>query len=283
MLGIPYTGSRVLANAISLDKGMTKRLWRDAGLPVGPFQVLERKDEGLDPRLTFPLFVKPVREGTGMGINRDSVVHSETELRHRVRWVMETYRQPALVEDYLAGREFTVGLIGNGRGWTEECQRDFYEDRDDYHVFPVLEIDTGVGAGEGVYNAASKACNPGEGGAPLYLCPADIPTSLETELKQLAIRGFEAIGALDVGRVDFRLGSDGRPVMLEINTLPGLNPTLSDLCIMAQAGGLQYDDLINEILNLAVERYARERGGATGAVDLPRAVVWGATAVRGGL
>jgi D-alanine-D-alanine ligase len=173
--------------------------------------------------------------------------------------VIQTYRQPALVEGYLPGREFTVGLIGNAR-FSGEGQRSGLYDERGFHLFPVLEIDAAVGAGRGVYNTASKSYDPGEDGAPLYLCPADIPTTLETELKRLTVDAFEAIGALDVGRVDFRLGRDGRPYLLEINTLPGLNPRLSDLCIMAQAEGFDYADLINEILNLALGRYAEERG-----------------------
>ncbi|MBS3784357.1 MAG: hypothetical protein KGY78_07930 [Anaerolineae bacterium] len=274
MLGIPYTGSKVLAHAISLDKAMTKRIWRDAGLPTSPFQVFLGHDEMLDPQLTFPLFVKPLHEGTGMGINADSIVQTETGLRRQARWILDTYRQPALVERYLPGREFTVGLIGNrrtGRLWRWD---DLYDERG-YHVFPVLEIDAQVGAGHGLYNAASKAYSPGEGGAPLYLCPADIPASLETRLKQLALEAFEAVGALDLGRVDFRLGDDGQPYLLEINTLPGLNPRVSDLCIMAQAEGLHYTALINEILDLAVERTMQVpagdgRGGALfGRTALP--------------
>ncbi len=256
VLGIPYTGSKVLAQAISLEKAVTKRLWREVGLPTAPFQVFRRGDEMLNPQLTFPLFVKPVHEGTGMGINSRSIAHSEIALRKQVRWVLDIYRQPALVEGYLHGREFTVGLIGNARNPGESRWRDIYDERG-YHVFPVLEIDARTGAGAGLYDAVSKARNPGESGAPLYLCPADIPTSLEADLKRLAVEAFEAIGALDLGRVDFRLGDDGRPYLLEINTLPGLNPRVSDLCIMAQAEGFHYTDLINEILSLATDRYAR--------------------------
>ena len=258
MLGIPYTGSRVLGNAISLDKAMTKQIWRDVDLPTAPFQVFRRGDDVLSAGLTFPLFVKPVHEGTGMGINSGSIVHGEAALRNQVSWVIDVYRQPALVEDYLPGREFTVGLIGNARKGGDDGRRGLYNTRG-YHVFPVLEIDARVGAGQGVYNAASKSYDPGETGAPLYLCPADICSSLESELKHLAVEAFEAIGALDLGRVDFRLGSDGRPQLLEINTLPGLNPKLSDLCIMAHGEGFPYRDLINEVLNLARDRYQHER------------------------
>jgi D-alanine-D-alanine ligase len=265
LLGILYTGSKVLAHAISLDKAMAKRVWRDCGLPTAPFQVFYYGDEPLNRQLAFPLFVKPVREGTGMGINGRSVVHDEAELREQVCWVIQTYRQPALVEGYLPGREFTVGLIGNSLVPGQQQYNGLYDERG-FHLFPVLEIDARVGAGQGLYNAAAKSYVPDEEGAPLYLCPADIPAVLETEMKQLAVAAFEAIGALDVSRVDFRLGADGQPYLLEINTLPGLNPTVSDLCIMARAGGMRYTDLINEILYLAADRYAK------GSRDMERQV-----------
>jgi D-alanine-D-alanine ligase len=254
MLGIPYTGSGVLGHALSLDKAMTKRIWRDAGLPTAPFQVLRRGDEPLDSRLAFPLFVKPLHEGTGMGINGHSVVRSEAALRRQAGWVIQTYRQPALVEGFLPGREFTVGFIGNAKLPGERRWNDLYDERG-YHLFPVLEIDANVGVGRGLYNTASKSYDPGEEGAPLYLCPAGIPASLEIELKHLAVAAFEAIDGLDLGRVDFRLGGDGQPYLLEINTLPGLNPIVSDLCIMARADGLPYVDLINEVLCLAMSRH----------------------------
>lgn len=257
MLGIPHTGSKVLAHALSLDKAAAKRIWRDVGLPTAPFQVFHREDEPLDRQLAFPLFVKPVREGTGMGINGHSIVYDEVALRQQVHWVIQTYRQPALVESYLPGREFTVGLIGNTLAPGEQRWNSLYDERG-FHLFRVLEIDARVGTGQGLYNAAAKSYVPGEEGAPLYLCPADIPAALEAEMKKLAVAAFEAIGALDVSRVDFRLGHDGRPYLLEINTLPGLNPIVSDLCIMARAEGMCYTDLINEILYLAADRYAKE-------------------------
>jgi D-alanine-D-alanine ligase len=240
-----------------------------------PFQVFHRGEDPQDQQLDFPFFVKPVREGTGMGINGQSVVYNEKQLREQVRWVIQTYRQPALVEGYLPGREFTVGLIGNTlspgegrwndpstalrRGSGQDSGHRLYDDRG-FHLFPVLEIDANVGAGQGLYNAASKSFNLGEEGAPLYLCPAAISATLEAERKQLAVAAFEAIGALDLSRVDFRLGSDGQPYLLEINTLPGLNPVVSDLCIMARTEGMHYTDLINEILYLAADRYAQESG-----------------------
>lgn len=254
LLEIPYTGSKVLTHALSLDKAATKQIWRDAGLPTAPFQLFRYADALLDERLTFPLFVKPVREGSGMGINSRSVVRDMDELRDQVRWVIETYRQPALVETYLEGREFTVGLVGNTSPPGYAPLSDFYNDSG-FHLFPVLEIDTAKGAVKGIYNAQAKSYAIEDEQAPGYLCPANIPPALTAQLNQLAIAAFEVIGALDVGRVDFRLDAEGNPYLVEINTLPGLNPAVSDIVIAARAGSIPYVVLINEILTLARQRY----------------------------
>jgi D-alanine-D-alanine ligase len=251
MLGIPYTGSKVLAHALSLDKAAAKRVWRDCGLPTTPFQVFRRGDECLERGLDFPLFVKPVREGSGMGINGRSVVWDEAGLRAQVRWVIHSYKQPALVEAFLPGQEFTVGVLGN-RTMPWEQAPSLYDERG-YHVFPVLEIDVSpLREAEGLYNSYAKTERPLDLD---YLCPALIEDGLTEDLQGLAVHAFEAIGALDVARVDFRLGSDGMPYLMEINTLPGLNPTYSDIVIAARAEGMAYRVLVNEILNLAVDRY----------------------------
>jgi D-alanine-D-alanine ligase len=257
MLGIPYTGSKVLTHATSLDKVVAKRIWRDHGLPTAPFQVFRHPDEPLDSELAFPLFVKPSREGTGMGINESSVVTDEPGLRRRVEWVLRTYRQPALVEAYLPGREFTVGLIGNTLAAGESPRSSFYDQRG-FHVFPVLEIDVGDLTGsDRLYTGYIKSKTPM---APRYLCPAPIPAELATELQDLAVRAFEAIGGLDLSRVDLRLGADGRPYLLEINTLPGLNPTISDIVLAAKGEGVEYKFVILEILGLALCRYGLSLG-----------------------
>jgi D-alanine-D-alanine ligase len=171
-----------------------------------------------------------------------------------VAWVLRTYRQPALVEEFLPGREFTVGFIGNS-GVPLRRRRPWLYDANGYHFFPVLEIEASRSVTPGVYSHDAKALNPDEEGAPRYLCPADIPDSLRARLFDLTRRAAEALGACDVSRVDFRLGADGEPYLLEINTLPGLNPTVSDLCIVAAAEGISYTILITEILYLAAERF----------------------------
>lgn len=252
MLGVPYTGSKVMAQAISLDKAMTKRIWRDNGLPTAPFQVLTRGDEPLDKSLQFPLFVKPLREGSGKGIVPNSVVHDEAALREQVRWCVRTYRQPALVEGFLPGREFTVGLFGNTLAPGEAPLSPLYDDHG-FHVLPILEIDLSpISEANGIYDSHVKSDLPLGAN---YRCPAPISDELTYEMKHLAVAAFEAIGALDLSRVDFRLGADGRPYLLEVNTLPGLNPTYSDIVLAARAEGLLYMELVQEVLNLAAARY----------------------------
>lgn len=269
MLGIPYVGSKVLAHALSLDKAATRHIWRDLGLPTAPCQVFCCGDEPLHPQLTFPLLVKPVHESRGMRIEGHTLVHDETELREQVCRAIRSYRQPALVEAYLPGREFTVGLIGNTLTSGMRRWNGLYDKRG-FHFFPVLEIDPTVGVGQEVSNAEAKSYYSDEEGAPRYFCPADILPALETKLKRLTVAAFEAIGALDVARVDFRLGADGQLYLLEINTFPSLNPRVSNLCIMARAEEMHYTDLINEILNLAVERYGLSDPDAGGrGVETP--------------
>jgi D-alanine-D-alanine ligase len=250
LLGIPYTASRVLANALSLDKTQTKRIWQSFGLPTARFQEFQSSSDLLQPTLRYPMFVKPAREGTGMGMDLDSIVHHEAALRQQVAWVIETYRQPALVEEFLSGREFTVGFIGN-RG----TKRPFPYNPDGYYFLPVLELGTQDSVSPGVYGYDAKSLPLDETGAPDYLCPADIPHNLRHRLCTLTRQAAEAIGVCDVSRVDFRLDYEGKPYLLEINTLPGLNPAVSDLCIMARADNIPYQTLITEILYLAAERF----------------------------
>jgi len=253
MLGIPYTAAKVLGHALSLDKAMAKRVWMSHGLPTAAFQVFERADEPLQAALSFPLFAKPLGEGTAKGISADSVVRNPQELQQRVDWLIRAYHQPALVETYLPGREFTVGLLGNALAPGEEPLSELY-DETGFHLFPVLEIDTSpvADSAHGIYTGHIKSDTPL---AINYLCPAPIKPALERKLKRLAVAAFRAIQGLDVSRVDFRLDERGRPHILEINTLPGMNPEISDLCIMARAEGISHVQMVNEILRLAARRY----------------------------
>lgn len=259
MLRIPYTGSKVLTLALTLDKPMTKRILTFHDLPTPPFQVFERANEPLDPELIFPLFVKPSRQGTGMGISAQSIVHDEGELRAQVGRLLEAYQEPVLVERFISGRDITVGMVGNLTppvAWRlpddEEAPRIWRGLR----FLPPLEIRLGSFAQEegGIYTHRAKV----ELAEQLtYLCPAPLNDDLVEELEWLAAATFRVTGCLDVARVDFRLDeNDGdKPYILEINPLPGLAPGISDLVLEAAAAGIDHASLVNMILDEAIERY----------------------------
>ncbi|MGD2077668.1 MAG: hypothetical protein PVH18_04770 [Chloroflexota bacterium] len=258
MLRLPYTGSRVLTLALSLDKPMTKRVLSYHDLPTPPFQVFERLDEALDPTMRFPLFVKPSREGTGMGISAESIVHDQGQLDRQLRQLFERYDQPVLVERFIEGREVTVGVIGNLSSpvaWRLPDDDEARRISRGLHFFPPLEVDMSRYPAEeaGVYTNRIKTVLAHEF---YYLCPAPLTEDQVQELNWLAAATFRVTGCFDVARVDFRLdANDGnKPYILEINPLPGLNPEYSDLAIEARADGWSYEALVNRILDEAVER-----------------------------
>jgi D-alanine-D-alanine ligase len=158
------------------------------------------------------------------------------------------------VETFLSGREFTVGVLGRPDAHRFARRPELYG-KDGFHRFQVLEIESQRSSTPGIYSHEAKSKAIDEAGAPGYLCPADIDPRLALRLHHLAVKAHKSIGAFDVSRVDFRLSGDGKPYLLEINTLPGLNPAISDLCLMSDAEGLLYPDLILEILYLGASRY----------------------------
>jgi D-alanine-D-alanine ligase len=258
MLRIPYTGSRVLTLALALDKPMTKRVLAYHDLPTPAFQTFERVDEPLHDDLAFPLFVKPSREGTGMGVSANSIVHNEDELRQQVRLIHDRYKQPALVECYIAGREVTVGVVGNLIG---PVARRLPENEKSSRIqaglyfMPPLEIDLQPFSDtDAVYSNRLKVDLADQLN---YICPAALEDDLVDELNWLTAAVFRVTGSLDVARVDFRLdaGDSWKPFILEINPLPGLSPGISDLVIEAAAAGIDHTDLVNMILNTALKRY----------------------------
>ena len=258
MLRMPYTGSRVLTLALSLDKPMTKRVLSYHNLPTPPFQVFERLDEALDSEMYFPLFVKPSREGTGMGISAESIVRDENQLSKQLRQLFERYDQPVLVERYIEGREVTVGAVGNLSSpvaWRLPDDEEARRISRGLHFFPPLEIDMSRYPADeaGIYTNRIKVDLAHEFH---YLCPAPLTDEQVEELNWLTAATFRVTGCLDVARVDFRLDANDndKPYILEINPLPGLNPEYSDLAIEAQADGWSYEALVNRILDEAVER-----------------------------
>jgi D-alanine-D-alanine ligase-like ATP-grasp enzyme len=255
LLHIPYTASRIVANAVSLNKAMTKQVWRAHNLPTARFQEFTDACAPIDAELCYPLFVKPAREGTGMGVDDSSLVNNETELRRRVEWMLTVYNQPALVEEYLPGREFTVGVLGRPDAALYGRFPQMYA-ADGFMRLPILEVDLSRSVTPTSYGHLVKTIPLGAEGAADCVCPArNVSPELVAELQGLAIRAHQAITALDVSRVDFRLDAEGHPHLIEINTLPGLTPGYSDLWMIADAAGLPYRDLILEILYLGASRY----------------------------
>lgn len=258
MLRIPYTGSSVLTMALTLDKPMTKRVLSHHNLPTPPFQVFERVTEPLDSDLFFPLFVKPSREGTGMGVSAESIVYDEDQLRKQLRNLFDRYDQPVLAERFIEGREVTVGVVGNLTGpvaWRLPEDEDAPRISRGLHFFPPLEVDMSRYPAEeaGIYTSNVKTSMAHEFH---YLCPAPLSADQVEELNWLTAATFRITGCLDVARVDYRLDAsdNDKPYILEINPLPGLNPEYSDLVIEARADGWRYEKLVNTILHEAIER-----------------------------
>lgn len=267
MLGLPYSASKVLAMAVTLDKAMTKRVLAYHGLPTPRFQEFNHPNEPLDPALAGrlaaggALFVKPNREGTGMGIYGDALVRNEAQLRERVAYLIAAYRQTALVEEYVEGRDVTCGLVGNlaPDGGTAGL-----------HLFPISEVDHTVypPGTEPFYSYTLKVVL-----SDLYrgFCPAPIPDDIAAEVRRLTVETFRVCGCLDMARVDFRLDTANnlQPMILEINGLPGLAYN-SDLTLCARADGWSHHQLIQAVFNAAAERSGLAgRPQSTSAAALP--------------
>lgn len=257
-LQIPYTGSKVLSLALTLDKPMTKRILAWHGLPTPEFQSFEREDEPLEDGMNFPLFVKPSREGTGMGISYASIVHNEKDLRLQLRYILNKYKQSALVERFIEGREITVGMVGNLIGPVARripLDENAHRIQAGLHFLPPMEVDLKPYLEtDGVYGNRLKTALAADLD---YLCPAPLEEDQVHDLNWLAAAVFRVTGALDCARVDFRLDINDnlKPYILEINPLPGLSPIISDLVIEAAADGIGHTELINMILNTALARY----------------------------
>lgn len=230
----PYTFADPLTQAVTLDKAMAKRLVRDAGLPTAPFAVLAGADDDIACILTFPAFVKPLAEGTGKGCERASKVLDREELVAAARDIRARFRQPALVEAFLPGREFTVGLVGEA----EAAQ-----------VIGVMEIALASAADEAIYSFESKElCET----RVIYTLADDEETR---EAARIALAAYRLLGCRDAARIDVRSDAEGQPHFLEANPIAGLHPSHSDLPMLAAKAGWSYDDLIGAIVRAAASRY----------------------------
>jgi D-alanine-D-alanine ligase len=240
LLGIPYTGSDPAAMSLALDKSLAKQIVAQADCLTPTMMVMRTGKERLAKGLNFPLMVKPVAEGSSKGIVGRSVVESEAELRESARELIQKYKQDALVETYLPGREFTVALLGESKPKALPALEVIFLDPSRKH--PIYDFDCKFNGGSVTYNVPAKVDEP-----------------LARELERVAKRAFVALGVRDYGRVDLRLDAQGRVNFIECNPLPGISPGFSDMCLIADAVGINYRTLIGEILAPCIRRYRDQR------------------------
>jgi len=236
---IPYTFSDPLALTVTLHKATAKRLLRDLGIPTPDFEVIETSADWAEIELEYPLFVKPIAEGTSKGITSASRVCTPYELENVCDLLLEKFRQAVLVEEFLPGREFTIGIAGTGAN---------------ARVLGVMEILLGPEAESLVYSYVNKAKYEE---LVRYRLVRD-ETAIEAA--DIALAAWRALGCCDAGRIDLRCDRLGKVQLLEVNALPGLHPIRSDLCILCKLAGIPYLGLIDNIMCSAIERSQSARG-----------------------
>jgi D-alanine-D-alanine ligase len=236
---IPYTFSDPFVLSLTLHKGMTKTIIRAAGIQTPDFVIIETQRQAGSVSLRFPLFAKPVAEGTGKGINDSSKVDTREQLSVLCAHLLEEFRQPVLVETYLPGREFTAGIVGTG----QEAQ-----------VVGVMEVlFRKHHNGEKIYSFQNKSNYE-------QLIDYEIPEQdVVRACSDLALKSWNALGCRDGGRVDIRMDALGRPNFIEVNPLAGLNPVHSDLPILCRLMNIPYQELIKRIVKSAVSRIDRAK------------------------
>ena len=235
--GIPYTGSDAAALSVSLDKALTKQIARSCGVLTPDFFVIENGDTDLPDSTVFPVLVKPNAEGSSKGISDNCVASDSAEFYKLVSGMNRHYCQELLAEQYIDGREFTVGIIGNGS---------------DIKVFEPMEIV--YRKRRGSYNIYSCEVKQNFKEYISYQCPPQLEEKLKNQMMNDAVTVYKTLRCADFARADFRLSSDGSVYFIEINPLPGLAPGYSDYIMIAQFNGIEYDALISEILNHALKR-----------------------------
>lgn len=236
MAGIPFVGSDALTLGITLDKIMAKKIFIAGGIPTPKFVEVKDCNTLIDTdHLRFPLIVKPRFEGSSKGLTEASRVENEEELKKQIEYIINIYKQPALIEEFIRGEEFTVAIIGN----------------EPPEVLPIVQIkiDGRFKLNDKFYTFARITSDRLE-----YICPARINQDLKKKISDLALKTYKAVECLDFGRVDFRVDKEGNPFVLEINPLPSLS-TEDVFMVIAQAMHVSYEEMIGKILHSAFKRY----------------------------
>ncbi len=245
LLGIPYTGSDPLTLATCLDKARTKEILSYNKIPNAKFVIANTPDDIVNIKLKFPLIVKPVSEGSGKGIFSSSFVENTKDLKREVERIIYEYRQSALVEEFLPGREFTAAVLGNGS---------------EAEVLPIVEINYSEFPDNfiPIYSYEAKwILDTKENPLNVFHCPADISPELEKAMKDCVLRTYHTLRCKDWSRIDLRLDDRGVPNIIEVNPLPGILPNPEENSCFpkaARTAGLNYIDMINKVLFAAAER-----------------------------
>lgn len=246
MLNIPYTGSDPLTLALCLDKSRAKEILAYNNVPTAKFVVVDSIDELNFDAVPLPAMVKPLYEGSSKGIFNSSLVHTKEELAKQVQHVLSEYRQSALIEEFLSGREFTVAMLGNGS---------------DVRVLPIVEIkfDSLPENVNPIYSFEAKwFWDQPDNPLNIFECPAKISNELQSEIERICKKTYKVLRCRDWSRIDVRLDKEGKPNIIEINPLPGILPNLEDNSCFpkaARSAGLNYQEMLNSVLNSAIKRY----------------------------
>ena len=234
---IPYVFSGPLVLSLTLHKAMTKRVVRDAGIPTPDFYVVNKESDIQNIHLKFPLFAKPVAEGTGKGVDSRSVITNAQQLHDRCIYLLDRFKQPVLVETFLSGREFTVGIVGTA---------------EQAHSVGVLEIILKENAEANVYSYVNKEeC---EQLVEYVLVNGDIANACE----KVSLDAWKVLECQDGGRVDIRFDDKGVANFIEVNPLAGLHPEHSDLPILSHKNGIEYIELIRMIMQSALAKLPKQ-------------------------
>nr|WP_276576398.1 ATP-grasp domain-containing protein [Caldicoprobacter algeriensis] len=237
-LGIPFTGSDETTLCIALDKALTKRLLTSFRILTPKYQLISHEGERIRRDLRFPLIVKPNAEGSSKGISSMAVVDNMEQFKSLLERNFRLYGQPMLIEEFIPGREFTVGVIGNGREARVFTPMEivYKEDRDGKNIYS-FEVKKD-------YKRYVE-----------YVCPPDLSPELQKKLMDIAAKIYRVLQCRDFARMDFRMSNDNRFYFIEINPLPGLAPGYSDYPMIAEFCGVEYNTVIKMILNSALKRY----------------------------
>lgn len=250
MLGMPYTGSGPLALAVALDKARTKEILSYHGIPVARFVTLQKPVGTLEqalPGSMYPVVVKPLAEGSSKGVKNSSFVNSDRELTQEILRIREDYNQPALVEEFLPGREFTVAVIGN---------------TPNAHVLPIVEINfSELPAGSNkIYSYEAKwIYDVAENPLDIFSCPAELEVYTRKEIESVVLAAYETLECRDWSRIDVRMDARGRANIIEVNPLPGILPRPEENSCFpkaARAAGLSYEEMLLSVLKAGCDRYS---------------------------